>query len=204
METLKSFVSDSKTFDGFTFRGSYGMSNEIFCKLFDHYQSTGENHLDAYSKLIYLNWEISEGKNVFRDDAECSMLRAYVTILRRLELLSVSESAKFLNYIKACMDRYVIYLESQRNEPRKKACCYTARPEVKEWVFGKYGKRCLCCGATDNISIDHIKPISKGGTNELNNLQPLCKSCNSSKSTRMVDYRHKAKMYFAMNNISSL
>ena len=40
--------------------------------------------------------------------------------------------------------------------------CYKTEPEVK-------------------ITIDHILPISKGGTNNINNLQPLCMKCNQIK-----------------------
>ena len=45
----------------------------------------------------------------------------------------------------------------------------------------RLGNRCLWCNTTKNIEIDHIKPISKGGTNHIHNLQPLCRSCNSKK-----------------------
>lgn len=48
---------------------------------------------------------------------------------------------------------------------------------------GKY--RCSCCGgwfSKKDIDIDHIIPQNKGGTDELWNLQPMCKHCNRSKS----------------------
>lgn len=57
-------------------------------------------------------------------------------------------------------------------------------------LCNKYGNRCLCCGK-DNVklTVDHIVPLSKGGSNNLENVQCLCKSCNSKKHTKTVDYR---------------
>ena len=52
-----------------------------------------------------------------------------------------------------------------------------------------FGERCLACGAKENITIDHIVPLSKGGGSQMDNLQLLCKSCNCSKQARTVDYR---------------
>jgi len=40
---------------------------------------------------------------------------------------------------------------------------------------------CVLCKLTESLSIDHVHPISKGGSDDLDNLQLLCKSCNSSK-----------------------
>ena len=45
---------------------------------------------------------------------------------------------------------------------------------------------CENCGTDKKLTIDHIKPVSKGGLNRLNNYQALCKSCNSSKGNRIV------------------
>jgi len=44
------------------------------------------------------------------------------------------------------------------------------------------GKKCVKCCSIERVEIDHIKPLSKGGTNHIDNLQPLCKNCNSRKN----------------------
>lgn len=62
----------------------------------------------------------------------------------------------------------------------------------KEWadLKSKYNNRCLRCGRSDiPMTKDHILPITKGGTDNIDNIQPLCRSCNSSKNDTYIDYR---------------
>lgn len=55
--------------------------------------------------------------------------------------------------------------------------------DIKEWnnkcKLLKF--KCQHCGTIERITIDHIIPVSKGGSNDISNLQPLCISCNSRK-----------------------
>ena len=56
----------------------------------------------------------------------------------------------------------------------------------------KYGEIvCEKCKekCSDNYHVDHIHPLSKGGTNDYCNLQILCAHCNHSKYTEIADYR---------------
>jgi 5-methylcytosine-specific restriction endonuclease McrA len=59
-----------------------------------------------------------------------------------------------------------------------------------EWVALciRYGNRCLSCGKPWPLSADHIVPLSRGGSNDIANLQPLCLSCNDRKGTKVIDY----------------
>lgn len=61
---------------------------------------------------------------------------------------------------------------------------------VEDWqsVLSLYGDCCLACGA-DGVTIDHVIPISQGGSNTVDNVQPLCGTCNTKKATKTIDYR---------------
>lgn len=52
-----------------------------------------------------------------------------------------------------------------------------------------YGHICLCCRESKPLTVDHVVPLSKGGRNTIDNLQPLCASCNSRKNQKIIDYR---------------
>jgi 5-methylcytosine-specific restriction endonuclease McrA len=40
---------------------------------------------------------------------------------------------------------------------------------------------CLACGSLDRVSVDHLIPIARGGTDGVGNYAPLCLPCNTSK-----------------------
>lgn len=62
---------------------------------------------------------------------------------------------------------------------------------VQDWqdVLKAAGHMCLACGTKQKLTIDHVVPMSVGGANAKDNIQPLCLSCNGRKGNKTMDYR---------------
>ena len=56
-------------------------------------------------------------------------------------------------------------------------------------IFDRDGNKCLKCGSENNLTIDHIIPLSKKGNNAVKNKQTLCLKCNNEKGKKVIDYR---------------
>lgn len=65
----------------------------------------------------------------------------------------------------------------------------TKRPpipkEVVDAVYRRDKGRCVYCGSTEELQLDHIIPFSRGGATNIENLQLLCRSCNIKKSNKI-------------------
>lgn len=61
-----------------------------------------------------------------------------------------------------------------------------------KWI--KQGRRCAYCPSLAN-TVDHVVPLSKGGTNYEGNLVPCCSSCNWAKSDLLLsEWRHGKRL----------
>lgn len=69
------------------------------------------------------------------------------------------------------------------------------RHTAQEWqaLCAQYKGRCAACGKKRPLTKDHVVPVYFGGSDDISNLQPLCKYCNSKKGTRTIDYRKHPK-----------
>jgi len=70
-------------------------------------------------------------------------------------------------------------------------------------IYKKSDGVCWYCGKKieADFTIDHVIPISRGGTDTLENLVPCCKSCNSGKRNKSIEefrrfYQNKMGMIF--------
>ena len=89
--------------------------------------------------------------------------------------------------------RYVLHLagatqaipkpsEAAQDRERKRMT-WKLRDKIKE----RDEHCCQMCGSTELLVVDHIVPISRGGTSDENNLQTLCRGCNHSKGTELPE-----------------
>ncbi|MBE9214761.1 HNH endonuclease [Plectonema cf. radiosum LEGE 06105] len=64
---------------------------------------------------------------------------------------------------------------------------------VRKYVFERNNYQCQSCGkqnAESQLTIDHIIPLVRGGSNDISNLQTLCFTCNRQK-TDNIDNRFR-------------
>ena len=53
-------------------------------------------------------------------------------------------------------------------------------------ILERDGHKCMSCGSTEHLCIDHVAPVSKGGTSADDNLQVLCLPCNTKKGNKLA------------------
>lgn len=87
-------------------------------------------------------------------------------------------------------------LAKRRANDRERLKRYKARRNLSEdeWlirsaeVYARDGRVCFYCDSAEGpFHIDHFVPVSKGGSNELENLRVACQRCNASKAGLLYD-----------------
>lgn len=66
---------------------------------------------------------------------------------------------------------------------------------LREWIHEKYNNTCVYCGSRSE-HVDHVIPVSRGGTNDEENLVASCRSCNIRKRNYLL-----SELGWSMNHV---
>jgi len=71
----------------------------------------------------------------------------------------------------------------------------TVSAKLREQIAAEYNHTCAYCKIQTPFGhVDHIKPISRGGTDDRRNLQYLCPKCNQSKANKTIYFNSTRPM----------
>lgn len=83
-------------------------------------------------------------------------------------------------------ERILEQAEAQKSYTQKRRKQFNKdRADLWDLLVARDGELCAECGDTEDLSIDHKSPLSKGGSDDPENLQILCRKHNSKKGTRI-------------------
>lgn len=103
---------------------------------------------------------------------------------KRRENTKVKERDRKLSLIYHKKNPHIRKKSKANRRAREKNCKGHFTKEQLLARFAYYGNKCIYCHTAKNITLEHLIPLSRGGTNWASNLAPSCLSCNISKSTK--------------------
>jgi 5-methylcytosine-specific restriction endonuclease McrA len=160
-----------------------------------NYKGREKEYQKEYHKNRY------ENDKEYRDKIIEQSKKFGINNKEKRRLASIKYRIKYPEKAKEYNDKY--YSENRRREinrcKRKNAVRKGAEGShtLGEWELLKdqYGHRCPCCGKSEPfnqyhklLTEDHIIPLIKGGSDYIENIQPLCSKCNNIKYTKIIKY----------------
>lgn len=187
LSKCKYFVNDNGLY---YFEGNFDIDFIAVNKMLKYSNISGRNILNEYVELIHLSWE-KKDDGFYLEQDKIDKLNNHISLFRELKIIDIDIIRDCLFILKSYQKKLIKHKLHISKEPRRKAQIFISKKQIRSIIFDVHGKLCLRCGSSENISLDHVIPISKYGKNELENLQPLCRNCNSWKGTKTIDFRKK-------------
>jgi 5-methylcytosine-specific restriction endonuclease McrA len=156
----------------------YYSKNKLYLikKNAEHYQENKEVISEKVKKYYVLNKEYIKVKSKNYYNSNINKCRESQKRYR--------EDPKNKDVITACIK---VNKTRRRNRVYNNGGSFTS----KEWIdlINTYDRICLCCNTKTKLTADHVIPLVKGGSSNIDNIQPLCMKCNLKKGIKIIDYR---------------
>ena len=167
----------------------YYLENKEKIKVYDK-----KYYLENLEKIKAYNQENSEKHKAF-------YRKYYLENKRNIKAASKKYRKENPEKVKAIGKKYRLENPGKTREHKIKRRGYgTPKNGILDKVITenilKYGEIvCEKCKekCPNNFHIDHIRPVSKGGSNDYDNLQILCADCNHKKFTKTANYKQNIK-----------
>lgn len=166
--------------------GKFNLTNQI--RALGNKAHWGESHIitrtcDSCGSEITKHRSQLVGKRAFCD-------RRCAGLYRRGRLVNLEGEPRHGSGVALTDDaKYVSWRKNERNRLKRIS---PAHHTYEQWVsvLKQHRNRCASCGTSERLTEDHIMPLSKGGSDDISNIQPLCRACNTRKLNRLIGYHH--------------
>ena len=149
--------------------------------------------LPIYKEYTIINFKCAGMSYDFKKDERCGMCpTSDIDYLDTHDELIAEPFISLIRFLKGyentCKNYYIydFHVELLPNKIKSKRRKTNVPRGLRHEVFKRDNYACVECGASKEegtvLHIDHIIPVSKGGSDELSNLQTLCADCNLNKS----------------------
>lgn len=161
-------------------------------KVYEFLVTYTQSRAQAYCKICIIKKKSIISPEIFSDMKQCDGCARKA--IRKCFLTGIDKSgACGHGYCKKCIAHLLTQVEELGGRLDSGFYDFISEPTrnslpsgIRHEVFKRDNYKCTECGAIPNdmpLEIDHIIPVSRGGTDEIANLQTLCRICNREKST---------------------
>lgn len=139
--------------------------------------------------IKYYNNNLNKIKQYYQENKEWLLINRNEYNHKNKEMLKIKTSKRRATN-KGKLQR-IIHEQKRRTNKANSQGIHTATQILN--LFELQSGKCVYCDTKLNKSgnnkyhVDHIMPLSKGGSNDISNIQLLCPTCNMSKHNKMPD-----------------
>ena len=159
-------------------------------KLKQQHQKWRDTHKVEKAAMDH-NWYLKNGekKRSYQKEFRLKNREYYIEYFRNyFAKYSAEHVASVTKWRKDNPEKFkALALRTEQNRRTRQMNCegsYTQDELIN--LFASYPYCVLCKRTNRKLTIDHIIPLAKNGTNYITNIQPLCKSCNCKKNDRIL------------------